>query len=771
MKKVVSLFLIMITLVAALFGCGEAANETTADAQTETKAETNAETTETSDEATETEPVDDPGPSVIDPRDVKIGGYPISGFSVVTAKEPVSAVTNAAVDLCRLIKFATGYELPIIPDEEKNGHAIILGETSFDNDKLNAAVSEVKDDGYALLEINGDLYIKGAIARGTMNGVYSFLEDYLGMRFYSDTFTYVKNEYVKNVPKDQHTVFSPGFGGRYNWTVSGETNNQRYAKRTKSTSIKYAGSHNLGSLSKTGDGTSNQPCLSDPKILDTVFENLCKQIDKKPTKTFFHINQNDGGAFCKCAECTAKNEAAGGTAMGSLLIFINEIAAKVKEKYPDRDIDILTYAYKETTICPDPDYVKPADNVIIALCMMDSSCFTHAYSDPECEHNAISYQNMVNWSKVCKKFVVYDYTYNFASQVTSVGPNLDVLWDNMQAFKKCGCIGLLLEGDHMAEAGEFTELRNYLLNRLMWDPDITKEEYDKMRAEFMVDYYGAAAPYLSEYIDLLNATSRRKGLTAWDGHTSVYTDPSVFYAPKVDGKKDYTVINKCEELWNAALECTLTDEQFAHVEKSSLHFYDFLSRYSGSTKTKKTAKEKFQAMCDKYTYDYDASLPKIGNADLPADQPSEGLTYREYPDGKGLYVCDRGDFTDGMLVIPAERDGKKVVSVGKSAFARANNLVLVHIPEGVTYIGVYAFRGCKNLKAIYLPASLQTLGFGALGISGEEHFGNDKMTDIYYAGTAEQWQALYETNNGTWKTLSGVTVHCSDADITIAAEE
>ena len=54
MKKVVSLFLIMITLVAALFGCGEAANETTADAQTETKAETNAETAETSGEATET---------------------------------------------------------------------------------------------------------------------------------------------------------------------------------------------------------------------------------------------------------------------------------------------------------------------------------------------------------------------------------------------------------------------------------------------------------------------------------------------------------------------------------------------------------------------------------------------------------------------------------------------------------------------------------------------------------------------------------------------
>lgn len=765
MKRVVSLFLVLIMLSAALFGCGETVVETT-DAKT---TDTEANTAETSDEATETEPVELP-PEIDDPRDVKIGGFPLSDFSVVIAKEPNSTVKSAATDLCRLIKFATGYELPLMSDEEKTGHAIILGETSFDNDKIKTAVSDVKDDGYALVESGGDLYIKGAIARGTMNGAYSFLEDYLGMRFYSDTFTYVKNEYVKSVPKNQYTVFSPGFGGRYNWTVSGETNNQRYAKRTKSTSIKYAGSHNLGSLSKTGDGTSKQPCLSDPQVLETVFENLCKQIDKKPTKTFFHINQNDGGAFCKCAECTAKNEAAGGTAMGSLLIFINEIAAKVKEKYPDRNIDILTYAYKETTICPDPDYVKPADNVIITLCMMDSSCFTHAYSDPECEHNAVSYQNMVNWSKVCKKFVVYDYTYNFASQVTSVGPNLDVLWDNMQAFKKCGCIGLLLEGDHMAEAGEFTELRNYLLNRLMWNPDITKEEYDKMRAEFMVDFYGEAAPYLSEYIDLLNATSRRKGLTAWDGHTSVYTDPSVFYAPKVDGVKNYTVINKCEELWNAALSCKLTDEQFAHVEKSSVHFCDFLSRYTGSAKTKSTAKLKFQAMCDKYTYDYDGRLPKIGNVDLPDNVPSEDLEYREYPDGRGLYVCDRGDFEDGMLVIPSEYDGKKVVSVGKSAFARANNLVEVHIPEGVTYIGVYAFRGCKNLKAIYLPASLQTLGFGALGKTGDEHYGCDSLTDIYYAGTSDMWQKLYEPYNGTWKTLSGVTIHCSDTDVVIAAE-
>ena len=763
MKRIVSFVLIVVMLAASLFGCGGKQEETYA-------IETSGDLTEQTGEDTAQPDIDAPDEDPADPRDVKIGGVPLEKFSVVTAKEPASAEKNAAEDLCRLIEFAAGLKLPLLTDDEASGNSIVIGVTALDNELITEARAEVKDDGYAMIESGGNLYISGAIARGTMNGVYDFLQDYLGVRFYSDTFTYVRRDHLKNVAAGQRTVFEPAFAGRYNWTVSGETNNRRFAKRTKSTSIKYAGSHNLGSLSGTGDGFSKQPCLSDPQVFGTVFKNLCKQIENKPNKTFFHINQNDGGAFCTCPECTAKNEAAGGTAMGSLLMFINDIAAAVKEKYPDREIDILTYAYKETTIMPDPEVVKPADNVIIVLCMMDSTCFTHAYPDPGCEHNRISYANMVNWSKVCKKFVVYDYTYNFASTVSSVGPNLDVLWDNMQAFRKCGCIGLLLEGDHMAEAGEFTELRNYLINRLMWDPNITKEDYDLMRAEFMEDFYGQAAPYLSEYIDLMNATSRRAGLTEWNGHTSVYTDPKVFYAPKVDGKKDHTVIDKCEQLWEAALSCTLTDEQFAHVEKSSVHFYDFLSRFSGSSKTRKAAEEIFKAMCDKYTYDYDGSLPRPGKSDLQVDVPSEGLQFREYPDG-GLYVCDRGEFCDGMLVIPAEHGGKKVVSVGKSAFARAANVKELHVEEGITYIGAYAFRGCKSLKTVYLPATLRTLGFGAFGISGDEQYGCDRLTDIYYAGTADMWQALYQTDNGVWKTLKDVTVHCSDKTVVIEAGE
>lgn len=774
MKKLIAYLLAVLCLTPALASCGETPAQTETTIETtaaETVPETEAETTSAeteeqtvTDAAPETEP--EPADKI---EDFSIGGVPLAEFSIVTTAEPSENIRNAATDLMLIVRQATGVTLPVVNSAEGVSHAIYVGKNAKDCEKLNEALTEVKDDGYAMVEDAGNLYISGVIGRGTMNGVYDFLQDHLGVRFYSDVFTFIKEEYVRSVKAGQKTVFNPVFPARYNWSRNSETNYMRITKRTKSTSIKYAGSHNLGSLSGTGDGFAPQPCLSDEKIFETVFENLCKQIDKKPTKTFFHVNPNDGGAYCACEKCKAAYEAAGGTAMGTLLPFINRIADAVKEKYPEREIDILTYAYKESTKAPDPAYVTPRDNVVITLCMMDSSCYTHSWNDPDCGMNRISYANMVAWSKICKKLCIYDYTYNHASYESSVGPNLDVLYDNIQTYKELGCVGMLGEGEHLNDTGEFCELRNYLINRLLWEPDVSREEYYKWWDEFMRDYYGDAAPYIREYIDLMNATSRRTGLTAWDGHTSVYTDPSVFYAPKVDGKKDYTVINKCEELWDNALACRLDDDQRAHVEKSSTHFRDFRSRYAETVKEKRDAAIEYKALCDKYTQNWDYKLAGAGALSDDLKTPTEGLVYREYADGT-LYVSDAGSMTSGTLVIPAEADGKTVYAVGNSAFARAGAVVEAHISEGVRKIGTYAFRGAPHLKAVYLPESLETLGYGALGVSGDSDYGCPALKDVYYAGTAAEWNALYDRNNAEWKTLGGVTVHCSDTDIEYKAE-
>ena len=78
--------------------------------------------------------------------------------------------------------------------------------------------------------------------------------------------------------------------------------------------------------------------------------------------------------------------------------------------------------------------------------------------------------------------------------------------------------------------------------------------------------------------------------------------------------------------------------------------------------------------------------------------------------------------------IPSEIDGVKVTSIGDSAFYDCKNLKNITIPDSVTSIGNCAFSDCPNL------------------------------TDIYYTGSAEQWNAMsieYEYNEA----LLNVKIH------------
>lgn len=103
-----------------------------------------------------------------------------------------------------------------------------------------------------------------------------------------------------------------------------------------------------------------------------------------------------------------------------------------------------------------------------------------------------------------------------------------------------------------------------------------------------------------------------------------------------------------------------------------------------------------------------------GNTDPEINLPEEApmLEFVESEDGK-CYIASMNTFNYKHIIIPEMSPAGYVVKgIGTYAF-QGRQLESIVIPEGVTYIGDYAFSECTSLKNITLPDSLQNVGTDA----------------------------------------------------------
>ena len=111
-------------------------------------------------------------------------------------------------------------------------------------------------------------------------------------------------------------------------------------------------------------------------------------------------------------------------------------------------------------------------------------------------------------------------------------------------------------------------------------------------------------------------------------------------------------------------------------------------------------------------------------------------------------LTDAGSSLEGELVIPNYINN---IADGIDNI-KASSIVF---PENITNIKI---KNCTNLQSITIKNNKDNLLIWESNISGCE-----KLKEIYYAGTKENWKYVYDSNptNG-----QKVTVHCSDGDIT-----
>ena len=99
---------------------------------------------------------------------------------------------------------------------------------------------------------------------------------------------------------------------------------------------------------------------------------------------------------------------------------------------------------------------------------------------------------------------------------------------------------------------------------------------------------------------------------------------------------------------------------------------------------------------------------KLDEEIIPATG-SLGLAYAINPDGKTFAVAGIGNCTDDDIIVPENFCGYHVTSIMKGAFSGCTQFDTITLPETVTEIGEYAFRG-SSLVSITLPEGLLVIG-------------------------------------------------------------
>jgi hypothetical protein len=451
----------------------------------------------------------------------------MSLYRIVLPASPTVNEMKAATELQDYLIQISGAALPIIgSDKARSRYEILLGQNEHLS-RLGTPVNtgELEADGFGILTDSSRLVIAGGNKKGTLYGVYTFLEKYLGCRMYSPQVRVVpKHEKIalgkihdKQVPAirfrdihysctyDQeysawHRLDHDENGGKPAWGTWVHTFNGLVPPEV------YFHDHPEYYALIDGTRIPTQLCLTNPEVVKVTIENLRKQVARNPEALYWSVSQNDNRQYCMCENCQAIDNREGSHS-GTMINFVNQVAGE----FPDHMISTLAYEYTRKA----PATIRPLKNVNIMLCSIEA--FRGKPIDSATDTVSMSLvRDVEDWGKIASDIIVWDYVIQFPNLISPF-PNLYVLQPNIQFFVKNGVTAMFEQGNRDG-GGEFAELRSYLIAKLLWDPDLN---IDSLTNDFLDGYYGAGGKAIRKYIDEMH-----NALAAADQPLRIFGSPN-----------------------------------------------------------------------------------------------------------------------------------------------------------------------------------------------------------------------------------------------------
>lgn len=440
--------------------------------------------------------------------------------TIVTQPGATASEQYAARELADTLRQMTGVTLEIrqVSDQAPES-AIIIGQGPVATRLFpGIELSKFGSEEYVIRTHGGRLLLAGGHPRGTLYAVYRFLQDQLGVRWYTPWFTHIpKHDSLAVGPLDlrgkpafeyRDPFWFPAFDG--DWAARNGSNSQSARLTEKhGGQVTYKGFvHTFYPLVPPDKYFQPHPewfslvngkrvaknaqlCTTNPQLRDFIVQRVKEWLRESPGAGIISVSQNDHGGACECPNCAAVDQREG-THAGSMLELVNYVAEKIEPEFPNVQVDTLAYQYTRKA----PKTLRPRHNVIIRLCSIECN-FAKPLEDPT---NASFARDIRDWHRLTNRLYIWDYTTDFSHYLLPF-PNYYVLGPNVRFFHDHGVVGLFEQGAYQSFSNEMSEMRAWVLAQLLWNP---YQDDRKLITEFLNAYYGQpSAIWIQKYLDLI----------------------------------------------------------------------------------------------------------------------------------------------------------------------------------------------------------------------------------------------------------------------------
>lgn len=441
-------------------------------------------------------------------------------YVIVLPEEAQEYEQTAAEELQTFFERATGIVLPIHEDSEGyslQDHIFALGDTTL---KTEAGIdtSAVGRHGFVLKKVENAVIVAGKDGRGTVYGVYEFLERQFNYRYYAGDEIKIDNTAnCKLIDVDVTDApyisdYSVGYA-----SIEGYYNSALRYRAEHDFKIHYWPHSHLTLLppSVYGDrqGWYNAGktalCLTNPEVMEEMAKVVIEFFENTPDAEYIMLGAEDNWDRCSCENCFNSDNKY--TATGTDIIFNNYVADRLKEHFEPlgRTANVVSLNYYNTEKPPvvlneqtqeyEPidDLVIPHENVYVQICYLYAD-----YSAPfkDQSRNASQIYNLDGWKALTDNLTAYTYNGWFVNQGLVFFDDFAYKSDYIKTLGEYGYSFVHMEGTP-TRATTFEPLRAYISAELFWDPE---QDVNILISDFIENYFKAAAPYIREYFDKIN---------------------------------------------------------------------------------------------------------------------------------------------------------------------------------------------------------------------------------------------------------------------------